>query len=555
MKSKIIKLAFLSILAVGSVTTMTSCVDETLNEDPKHPSELPSENFLANSLYQYAYYVTTPSVNYNNYNFFVQQWAETTYTDETKYNLVTRNQPRNHFNRMYVYVIGNLRNAEKSLAEETGNTEAELKNKKATLEILEILAWENIVNTFGNVPYSDAFKGGTERNFNPTYDDAKTIYTDLISRLNTVIASIDDSGTGYTSGDLVYYGNMQKWKETANAIKLRLGLNLADTDPTLAKSTIESAVTSGVYQSNSDSFSFTFDGGTFTNPVFDNLVASGRNDFVPSELQINTMITNSDPRLDKWFTTLHYTLGTVLSSELNSETKELTLSLTLEDDEDNPTLSVGDAVYKSTTLLGYISTISENKIVINNPRISTIEKDDILGYQDYYKGGIFGSLNPFGSRSHLSSYFLGSKDPANLVSYTEVSFLLAEAAQRGFSVGGSAETFYEQAIKASMDEAGVSDADATTYLAANPYNATEWKKSIGVQAWVSLFNKAYAGWNFTRRLDYPVLVNPSTSLINTVPYRMPYSDQEYVLNKTNVDAAAAAIGGDSPSTKLFWDVN
>ena len=478
MKSKLIKLTLLSILSIGSFSTLTSCVDNDLNIDPKHPSSVPSENLIGNSLFQYAYYVSTPSVNYNNYNFFVQQWAETTYTDETRYNLVTRSQPRNHFTRMYVYVIGNVRNAKNSLLTE-GNDDVVAANKLASLEILEILAWENIVNTFGNVPYSDAFKGGTERNFNPKYDDAKTIYIDLINRLDAVIATIDTSGEGFTTGDFVYYGDMQKWKETANVIKLRLGLNLADTDPTLAKSTIESAVTSGVYQSDSDSFSFAFDGGTFTNPIFDNLVASGRKDFIPSELLINTMNTNSDPRLSKWFTTV----------------------------------------------------------------------------SDEYIGGVFGSGNPYAKYSHMSSFFESSTTPANLLSYTEVSFLLAEAAQRGFSVGGSAASYYEQGIKSSMTEAGVSDADATTYLAANPYDATEWKKSIGTQAWVALFSRGYAGWNFTRRLDYPILVNPSTSLIKTVPFRMPYSDQEYVLNKTNVEAAAAVIGGDSPSTKLFWDVN
>ncbi|WP_313375993.1 SusD/RagB family nutrient-binding outer membrane lipoprotein [Chishuiella sp.] len=478
MKSKLIKLAFLSILSIGSFSTLTSCVDNDLNIDPKHPSVVPSENLLGTSLYQYAYYVSTPSVNYNNYNFFVQQWAETTYADETKYNLVTRNQPRNHFNRMYVYVINNIKSAKSFLPEEV-NTDVVAKNKLASLEILEILAWENLVNTFGNIPYSDAFKAKSERNFTPTYDDAKTIYVDLINRLDTVISTIDISEKGYSSGDFVYYGDMQKWKETANAIKLRLGINLSDTDPTLAKSTIESAVTSGIYQSDAESFSFAFDGGTFTNPIFDNLVASGRKDFVPSELLINTMNTNSDPRLSKWFTTI----------------------------------------------------------------------------SGVYKGGDFGYQNAYGSYSHMGKFFETSTTPVKLVSYTEISFLLAEAAQRGFSVGGSAESYYEQAVKSSMTESGVSDADATTYLAANPYSSTEWKKTIGTQAWVALFTRAYPGWNFTRRLDYPVLTNPKSSLINTVPYRMPYSDQEFVLNKTNVEAASTAIGGNSASTKLFWDVN
>lgn len=474
MRTKIFKLVLLSILTVGTFAT-TSCVDETLNDDPKHASVLPSENLLAMGLQNFAYYAINPSVNGNNYNFFVQQWTETTYTDETNYNLVTRNQPRTHFNRMYVYSIGNLKKAEQILESE-GYATAEYANKKASLEIMEVLVWENIVNTFGNVPYSEAFLADTDRNFNPKYDDAKTIYIDLIARLDAAIASIDTSSHGYLKGDFVYHGNMDKWKKTANAIKLRLGINLADTDAALAKSTIESAYQSGVYNSEDDAFIFNFDGGTFTNPVFDNLVASGRNDFVPAENFINLMKEKLDPRLDVWFT------------KVNGE----------------------------------------------------------------YIGGVFGTINGFATKSHLSNYFLGASAPANLVSYSEVSFILAEAAARGFAVG-SAQEHYNNAITANMTESGVDQASILTYLAANPYNAAEWKKSIGEQAWLSTFNRGYQAWNFTRRLDYPVLINPANSQLESVPVRMPYSDQEYVLNRTNVEAAATAIGGDKATTKLFWD--
>jgi hypothetical protein len=68
-----------------------------------------------------------------------------------------------------------------------------------------------------------------------------------------------------------------------------------------------------------------------------------------------------------------------------------------------------------------------------------------------------------------------------------------------------------------------------------------------------MFNKGFASWNFTRRLDSPTLVNPPKSNLSSVPYRMPYSDQEYVLNGANVNAAASKIGGDKATTKLFWD--
>ena len=468
----IIKLGLVSV-CIG--LTLSSCQSDltSLNDDPKHPSVLPSDNLLATAMYQSSYYLDNPSVNFNNYRFFTQQWAETQYPDETQYNLVTRNQPRNHFNRMYVYSINNLRQAKLNLKNEV-ETDDIRTNKLATLEIEEIFIWENLVDTYGDVPYSEAFK--PDEILTPKYDDAKTIYLDLINRIDAVTATIKPASTGYA--DLVYGGNMAKWKKFANSIKLRLGMNLADVDPTLSKTTVESAITSGVISSDDEAYKFKYDGNTFSNPVFDNLVASNRNDFLPSELVVNTMKNLSDPRMDVWFT------------------------------------KVAGA----------------------------------------YKGGVFGELNdPYTNFSQLGPYFRSATASSNLLSYAEVAFLKAEAAARNYSAGGTAVDLYTAAVTESLRENGVSTANIATYLATNPYNAANWKQSIGVQAWIAMFNKGFASWNFTRRLDNPILVNPPKSNLSSVPYRMPYSDQEYVLNGANVKAAANKIGGDKATTKLFWD--
>lgn len=467
-------------LIIGALAaiSLTSCQRDllSLNDDPKHPTVLPSETHLAMGQQQFFYYTHTGSVNFNNYRFFVQQWTETTYTDETNYDLVTRNQPRNHWNRMYVYSLNNYETAKKNLPSEAANSEAERTNRMATLEISQIVVWENLVDTYGNIPYFDALKADTG-NFAPKYDDAKAIYTDLLSRITAVVGKINTGVAGYGSGDLVYHGDMTKWKHLANSVKLRLALNLADSDAAASKAAAESAVASGVIASDDESYTLHFAGGTFNNPIYDDLVASGRNDFVPSEILINMMNAKNDPRRATWFTT------------------------------------VGGA----------------------------------------YVGGVFGALNPFNGKSHLSDFFLDNNGPATYLGYVEVLFMKAEAAARGYSVGGTAATFYNQAVTASMTLSGVSTADAAVYLAAHPFDAVNWKKSIGEEAWIALFDSPFAAWTFARRLDNPVFVNPPNSKLDGVPVRMPYSDQEYVLNKPNVTAAATAIGGDKATTKLFWD--
>lgn len=469
------KIFFILGIITAGLTTISCERDVTeLNVDPKHPTSVQSDQLLATAQYQQFYFIASPNVNQGNFVFFTQQFAETTYTDETNYNLVTRNQPRNFYNRMYDRVLKNYVDAENSINNEVLSA-AVKKNRKAVLEISSVYAWEVLVDTYGNIPYSQAFKA--PEILSPAYDDAKTIYADLFKRIDAAVAMINTSADGFpANSDLVYHGDLNQWKKFAQSIKLRLAMNLADVDAPTSKAKAIEAINAGVMTSNSDSYSLTFDGGQFTAPIYDELVASGRYDFIPSALVVNLMNAKSDPRRPVYFTT------------------------------------VGGA----------------------------------------YKGGKFGSGNAYGNFSHMNEVFRSSTGPVNLLSYAEVCFLKAEAAARGYGVSDAA-TEYTKGITASMQEYGVDAADIATYVAAHPFDATNWKKSIGEEAYIALFTRSFAAWNFARRLDNPVFVNPANSLTTGVPVRMPYSDQEYLVNKTNVTAAGTAIGGDTPVTKLFWD--
>jgi len=488
------------ILILGMAVTalsITSCERDTtlLNENPKQPETVPSNLMLATAQQQQFYYTASPNVNQNNYIFFTQYFAETTYTDETNYDLVTRNQPRNMFNRFYTRVLKNYSDAEAKLETEA-NDEAVHNNKKALLEIASVSAWEAVVDTYGDVPYSEAFKA--PEILSPKYDDAKSIYMDLFDRLDAAVAMIDASAASYSS-DFVYGGDMSKWKKYANTLKLRLAMNLADADAATSKAMAEAAISAGIIASNDDNYAMNFDGSQYKNPFFDDIIDSGRFDYVPTSGVIDYMVSKDDPRIPVWF---------------------------------NPGSKDGD-----------------------NP--------------GQYVGGSFGDLNPYPNYANPGNnikpeiddtqgprYFSNATNPVTLLSYAEAKFLQAEAAARGYNVGGTAATFYAEAILASMDQYNVAADDAVAYLAAVPFDAANWKKSIGQEAYISLFgDQAFASWNFIRRLDYPVLENPENSRLDGVPVRMPYSDQEYVLNPANVAAAASAIGGDEATTKLFWDKN
>lgn len=177
-----------------------------------------------------------------------------------------------------------------------------------------------------------------------------------------------------------------------------------------------------------------------------------------------------------------------------------------------------------------------------------------------YAGGIYGSANAYSNYSHIGDLLLEPALPGTLISYAETEFLLAEAAARGFNVGGTVEEHYDDAIEASMEEWGVAATDVATYLASTDVAYTtasgDWKQKIGVQKWLAMYNIPFEGWTAYRLFDFTgILQAPEEMTLSDIPVRFLYPIEEATLNGASYDAAASAIGGDLKSTKLFWDVN
>jgi len=233
---------------------------------------------------------------------FVQQWTETTYTDEANYELGDRTIPGSLWNVLYRDVLMNLKESAKVLAEAgtpVGESPSVLKNKLAIVEVLNVYAFAVLVETFGNVPYTQALTA----ELLPKYDDGLTIYKDLIARLNQAISDMDQAQGSFGVADNMYYGDVAKWYKFANSLKLRMGMLLADVDNGLALTTVADAVTAGVIMSQADNALLAYmSSQPNNNPVNDNLVLSGRKDFVGANTLVDRMNDLNDPRRPFYFT-------------------------------------------------------------------------------------------------------------------------------------------------------------------------------------------------------------------------------------------------------------
>jgi hypothetical protein len=146
-----------------------------------------------------------------------------------------------------------------------------------------------------------------------------------------------------------------------------------------------------------------------------------------------------------------------------------------------------------------------------------------------------------------------------IIDYAEVEFILAEAVERGYNVGGTAEEHYNAAITASMEDWGVEAPVITAYLAqptvAYATAEGEFRQKIGTQKWIALYLKGLQAWTEWRRLDYPLLNVPPGLTYEDIPLRFTYPVTEQNLNTAQWEQAANNIGGDEVSTPIFWDVN
>jgi hypothetical protein len=316
----------------------------------------------------------------------------------------------------------------------------------------------------------------------PKYDDAKTVYYDLLSRLDADIAALDPAVEGFGSSDVVYGGDIEMWQKFANSFKLKMALTIADDDNGKAKTAAEQAVQAGVFESNADNAKFVFKASPpNTNPLWEDLVQSGRKDFVAASTIVLEMKDLDDPRLPLFFT------------------------------ED----AAGD-----------------------------------------YSGGEPGRSSNYSTFSKPDEAIINPEYPHSLLDYSEVEFLLAEAAARGFAVGGTAATHYTAAITASIEDWGGTPTDAITYLANPAVNyataAGDYRQKIGMQKWIALYNRGWDGWLEWKRLDYPELL-PAYRANSDIPVRFTYPVNEQNYNTRNWTDAASAIGGDKVETKLWYD--
>ncbi len=481
------------IFAVVVLFIVASCANSEfydLNVDPNEPVAVPAENLLTQGQFSVAYNYWDRTVNFEFGMLMVQHLAQNEYTEEQRYdfNLTDFNAPwamiyAGGYTPDWDGGLADLNNARALVEADETLTDAVRANQVAVIDILMTFAFQYITDSWGDVPYSQTFQ---PEDFEfPAYDSQQSIYQGMINTVQSAVNSIDTSAPGFTSGDVIYGGNMDAWQKFGNALLLRLGMRIADRDATLAASTVSSALGGNIMSSVADQAMFQFQTNqAIANPFYEDAVVNNRDDFRVTEILVNTMQSMNDPRLP---------------------------------------------MYADQTTTG-----------------------DYVGIPYGLQDGPATELKF--TTSNFNASIREATAPAYFLKYSEVKFFEAEAIERGF-VSGDAQAAFNEAVTASMNEWGITDATTISdYLTANPYDAANWRQSIGLQKWLALFTNGLEAWFEHRRLDAPALPFPAAAVpgVTAIPTRMLYPASE---QSANEESLSAVPGENSLNAKVWWDVN
>lgn len=288
-------------LGIAGLLAFSSCNDfGDINVDPNNPST-PETRFLFTDACTNVY---TFSLNgtYNPWSQMFPQYIAERQNVQYGTFAITDFQTSEYY---YEYIqdlemIIKLNSDETTVNEIYVNQLGSPENQIAAARTLRAYYYMHMTDIVGMLPYSEALQGG-DGNFKPKYDTQEFIYEDLDKELTEAYSQFNESGSFDSTYDILYGGDISKWKKLNASLRMMMAIKLSDVNPAVGKERFAKAYADGGIVDNADRLEYKFLPETANqNPLYDNVVVSGRKDFAPSELIINKLKEYNDPRLEAY---------------------------------------------------------------------------------------------------------------------------------------------------------------------------------------------------------------------------------------------------------------
>lgn len=373
------------------------------------------------------------------------------------------------------------------------------------------LTWKSLVfsqltDAYGDLPFSQSLKGKSENIYFPVYDTQAEIYAGILADLEEANNLLSVDGRGITN-DILYDGDILKWKKFANSLRMRLLMRQSTQVNPSAELTamLADPAQYPIFESNNDQAILTY--------------------------------TNSP----NYFPLGDYDSGHFYDRRLSKSLSDVLNAV------NDPRISV------------YAQPTEESRIAyeagtgfLEWEGIQNGETDENLS------SDIDERISALGSVYYISPQMAVPAEGL-IMTYAELEFILAEAAQNGW-IERNPETHYLNGISASIAYySGLSGEDIIPEenFYTQPgiaYDPSRGLEQIGIQKWVALFFNDLQGWHEWRRTGFPEL---QPSIVNNnddrIPVRFRYPTAQQVTNLENYQAAVQRQGRDDINTKVWWD--
>jgi len=488
-----------------------------VNQDPNNPTSAPPQAVFtyATRIAMQRWFGSNPT-NMRGPVLTAQHLAQVQYPDEDQYNRLDATVTDGSFINAYAQELKNFQ----SVIDLAKPDKQEMLWGPA--QVMRSLIFGYVTDVWGDVPFSQALKGdAADAVIQPAYDAQKDVYTGLFRDLKEAVDAMAAGANPASvlpavgTADPLYSGNRLRWQRFGNSLRARHAMRLANVDQTTARNELTAAINApgGLIASNADNAQMRWPGdGIYDNPWTVN--NRTRDDHRLSDRLMGVMIPYSDPRIAVY-----------------AQPTQCFLAPTTTGCPANPPKYAGMPNALTATQAATYSLISSRP------------------------GAVFYDIPRF---CNGCTGLSGKSFPSFVLTYAEVSFILAEARERGWITTSTAAAYYEQGIRASMAQWGVTDATAIdTYLALPGIayqSGTPGLTQIALQKWIALYSDGVEAWAEWRRTCVPGTVKPGpAAVINTVPRRYEYSVRDRLVNGANVDAAISRQGPDVFTTRMYWD--
>jgi len=463
-------------------------------------------------------------VNNTSYDPWTQEW--TGYITECKNNQFGGFQATKGFGTGGYY-LGAIRNLNKIISfnqnPSTNNTTpvttfGSNRNQIAAAKTLRAFFYMTLTDIVGPIPYSEAFLGDSTNNWKPKFDAMADIYSGLDADLKTAYSEFDTSGS-LSEADVLYGGDIAKWKKFNATLRMMMAIKMADVDPANGKTRFAAAYADGGMTAVEDGFNYTYDSNTFApfyymgNPGYVSSPGYGANKTI-----VNYLKDWKDNRLLVYFDCHGF------DQTHNPKVDQSKLEYGVSD-------SIDAIIDKSFYGIGFG--------LMSNNDVAAAEDTACYIAQDPYcqKTATYG-----------------------VITTARCLLVEAEAAELGW-ISADANTLYEAGIKSSFSATGAKSVDkylATAKVKLSSDKATALKQIVTQRFLAGFLTDGVEAWSDWRRYNIPILPieeNQTAHQITVYPYRMQYGDNDIQYDK---DAAEEAIskyfgGNDTRWQRLWWD--